>query len=77
MRRALARLEREGRIIRRRGSGTYAACLPQSSPRLSLELQALPASLAILESRTTATTLRFDPAPPTLRAIAAEFGATA
>lgn len=78
VRRALDRLEREGRIIRRRGSGTYAR--PQRFPtRLCLELHALPETLAALESRTTATTLRFAPAPvpAALRAIAAEgIGAT-
>lgn len=78
VRRALARLEREGRIVRRRGSGTYA--LPQRvRPRLCFELHALPEMLAALESRTTTTTLRFDAAsvPQTLRAIAAEIGTTA
>ena len=78
VRRALARLEREGRIVRRRGSGTYA--LPQRvRPRLCFELHALPEMLAASESRTTTTTLRFDAAsvPQTLRAIAAEIGTTA
>lgn len=73
VRRALERLEREGRIVRRRGSGTYAR--PQRpNPRLSLELHALPETLAALESRTTATTLHFAPAavPAALRAMAAE-----
>jgi GntR family transcriptional regulator len=78
VRRALDRLEREGRIIRRRGRGTYAR--PQRSPpRLCLELHALPETLAALESRTTATTLRFAaaPVPAALRALAAEgIGAT-
>ena len=78
VRRALDRLEREGSIVRKRGSGTYAR--PQRSlPRLCLELHSLPEALAALESRTTATTLRFDPVPvpAALRAIAAEIGATA
>lgn len=78
VRRALDRLERESRIVRRRGSGTYA-CQQPPSPRLSVELHALPEALALLEARTTTTTLRFDPAPvpAALRAIAAEIGFTA
>ena len=78
VRRALDRLEREGRIVRKRGSGTYAR--PQQTvPRLCLELHALPAALAALESRTSATTLRIAlaPVPAALRAIAAEIGGTA
>lgn len=78
VRRALDRLEREGRIVRRRGSGTYAR-LQRAAPRLCLELHALPETLAAIESRTTTTTLRFTPAPvpAALRGIAAEIGATA
>jgi GntR family transcriptional regulator len=78
VRRALDRLEREGRIIRRRGSGTYAL-LQRAAPRFCFELHALPETLAALESRTTTTTLRFNPAPvpAALRAIAADIGATA
>ncbi len=78
VRRALDRLQREGSIVRRRGSGTYARP-QQSAPRLCLELHSLPAALAALESRTTATTLRFDPVPvpAALRALAADIGATA
>lgn len=78
VRRALDRLEREGRIVRKRGSGTYAR--PQQTvPRLCLELHSLPAALAALASRTSATTLRFAlaPVPTALRAIAAEIGDTA
>jgi GntR family transcriptional regulator len=78
VRRALERLEQEGRILRRRGRGTYAR--PQRSPsRLCLALHALPETLAVLESRTTATMLRFAaaPVPAALRALAAEgIGAT-
>lgn len=73
VRRALDRLAREGRIIRRRGSGTYAR--PQrSSPRLCLQLHALPEALTAIESCTTTRTLRFAPAPvpAALRAMAAE-----
>ena len=78
VRRALDRLEHEGSIVRKRGSGTYAR--PQQSlPRFCLELHTLPEALADLESRTTATTLCFDPAPvpAALRAIASEIGPTA
>ena len=78
VRRALDRLEREGRIVRRRGSGTYAR--PQRArPRRCFELHALPEMLAALESRTATTTLRSStaPVPQTLRAIASEIGATA
>src|SRR6185312_4051929 len=60
VRRALDRLEREGRIIRRRGSGTYAH--PHKAiPRFCFDLNALPETLAALASCTTATTLRFKP----------------
>lgn len=78
VRRALDRLEREGRIVRRRGSGTYARA-QRVAQRFSLELHALPEALAALESRTTTTTLRFNPAPvpAALAAIAAGIGPTA
>ncbi len=78
VRRALDRLEREGRIVRRRGSGTYAR--PQEGrPRLSMEVHALFEVPAVQESRTAVTTLRFEtaPVPQALQAIAAEIGATA
>jgi GntR family transcriptional regulator len=78
VRRALDRLEREGRIVRRRGSGTYAR--PQRArPRVCVELHALPEIPATPESGTITTTLRFDtaPVPHALRAIAAEIGSTA
>ena len=78
VRRALDRLEREGRIVRRRGSGTYAR-QQEAVSRLCLELSALPESLAALAASTTATLLRFDlaPVPAALRAIAAGIGPTA
>jgi GntR family transcriptional regulator len=78
VRRALDRLEREGRIVRRRGSGTYAR--PQQvMPRPSVEVHALSDVPAVQELRTATTTLRFDtaPVPQALRALAAEIGATA
>jgi GntR family transcriptional regulator len=78
VRRALDRLEREGRIVRRRGSGTYARA-QRPEPRFAFDLHALPETLAKLESRTTTTILKFDPAPvpAALRAVAAEIGSTA
>lgn len=78
VRRALDRLEREGRIVRRRGSGTYAR-VQRAVSRFCFELHALPETLAALESRTTTTTLRSNPGPvpAALRAMAEELGATA
>jgi GntR family transcriptional regulator len=78
VRRALDRLEREGRIVRRRGSGTYARA-QRAAQRFRLELHALPETLTKLESRTTTTTLRFDlaPVPAALTAIAPAIGPTA
>lgn len=75
VRRALDRLEREGRIVRRRGSGTYAR--PQrAQQRFCVELHALPDILSALESRSNTRTLRFDRAevPQTLRTMATAIG---
>ena len=75
VRRALDRLEREGRIVRRRGSGTYAR--PQrTQPRFCVELHALPGILPALESRSNTRTLRFDRGeiPQTLRTMATAIG---
>jgi len=78
VRRALERLEREGRIIRRRGSGTYAAPR-RTTPRFCLDLDALPAALGTLQAHTTATTLRFErgAVPAALAALAPGLGASA
>ncbi|MFZ0501266.1 MAG: GntR family transcriptional regulator [Steroidobacteraceae bacterium] len=78
VRRALDRLEREGRIERRRGSGTYAR-LQRTRPRLCVELHAPSQVPTANESRASTTTLRFDmaPVPRALRALAAEIGSTA
>jgi GntR family transcriptional regulator len=78
VRRALDRLEREGRIVRRRGSGTYARS-QRARPRLCVEAHALPEVPAAQESHTSTTTLRFDTAsvPHALRAIAPGIGSTA
>jgi GntR family transcriptional regulator len=78
VRRALDRLEREERIVRRRGSGTYARPL-RTRPRLCVELHALPETLVALESHAATTVLRFAaaPVPRELRTIAGEIGSTA
>ena len=78
VRRALARLEREGRIIRRRGSGTYARSQP-ARRRFRLELHALAETLTVLDSQSSTTTLRLDaaPVPAALAAIATDIGSTA
>jgi GntR family transcriptional regulator len=78
VRRALDRLEHEGRIVRRRGSGTYAR-QQQATRRLSIEVHVLSDGQAPHESGAAVRTLRFDtaPVPQALRAIAAEIGSTA
>ena len=78
VRRALDRLEREGRIVRRRGSGTYARA-QRARSRLCVAVHAPSEVPAAHEFRTATTTLRFDtaPVPHALRAIAAEIGSTA
>ena len=78
VRRALDRLEREGRIVRKRGSGTYARA-QRAASRFCFELHALPETLAALESHTTSTTLHSSqaPVPAALRTMAAELGMTA
>lgn len=78
VRRALDRLEREGCITRRRGSGTYAR--PQRTrPRVCFALNALSEIQTALDSRALTTTLRFGiaPVPQALRAIAGDIGPTA
>ncbi len=75
VRRALERLELEGRICRRRGSGTYAR--PQTAAsRHRLELHALAESLSALEARTSLATPQTGPAevPEALRALDAGIG---
>lgn len=78
VRRALDRLERERRITRKRGSGTYARA-PQTVSRICLELDSLPDGLTALEAHTTTKTLRAGPAPvpQALRAMATGIGPTA
>ena len=78
VRRALARLEEEGRIIRRRGSGTFAR-QNRKAPRLQLELQAFFDDLPELASQTNVAILRFElgPVPVALRELQPELGSTA
>ena len=52
VRRALARLEEEGRIIRRRGSGTFARQI-RKPPRLHLDLHSYFDNIPELASQTT------------------------
>ncbi len=78
VRRALDRLEREGRIVRRRGSGTYARSR-RAQTRVCFELHALSEIQTALDSCAATRTLRFEatPVPRVLRALAAEIGSTA
>jgi GntR family transcriptional regulator len=75
VRRALARLEREGRIIRRRGSGTYAR-QNRVPPRLHLNLYDFFEDDAALAARTTSSVLRFElaSAPASLRELEPRLG---
>ncbi len=75
VRRALERLELEGRICRRRGSGTYARS--QTAPtRHRLELHALGDSLSALKARSSLFAPQTGPAdvPDALRALGAGIG---
>jgi GntR family transcriptional regulator len=78
VRRALARLEEEGRIIRRRGSGTFARQTrkPQS---LHLDLHSYFDVVPELAAQTTTTMLRFElgAVPTSLRELQPELGARA
>ena len=75
VRRALARLEEEGRIVRRRGSGTYAR-QSHKAPRLQLNLHEFFADAAALASKATTTVLRFEigPVPASLRELHPQLG---
>jgi GntR family transcriptional regulator len=59
VRRALARLEEEGRIIRRRGSGTFAR-RSRKPPRLHLDLHTFFDDVPELASQTATSILRFE-----------------
>jgi len=78
VRRALARLEEEGRIIRRRGSGTFAR-QNRKPARLHLNLHDFFDDLPALATQTTTSTLRFEmgPVPPSLRELQPHLGARA
>lgn len=78
VRRALARLEEEGRIIRRRGSGTFAR-QNRKAPRLQLDLQAFFDDLPELAAQTNVAILRFElgTVPVALRELQPELGSTA
>lgn len=78
VRRALARLEEEGRIIRRRGSGTFAR-QTRKAPRLHLDLHTFFDDLTELASQTTTSILRFEfgTVPASLRELQPQLGARA
>ena len=78
VRRALARLEEEGRIIRRRGSGTFAR-QNRKPPRLHLSLNDFFQDLPALASQTAMSILRFElgPVPASLRELQPQLGQSA
>jgi GntR family transcriptional regulator len=78
VRRALARLEDEGRIIRRRGSGTFAR-QNRKPPRLHLDLHTFFDDLPELASQTTTSILRFEfgAVPTSLRELQPQVGSRA
>jgi GntR family transcriptional regulator len=78
VRRALARLEEEGRIIRRRGSGTFAR-QNRKPTRLHLNLHDFFAELPALATQTTVSILRFEmgPVPSSLRELQPHLGSRA
>jgi|SRR5581483_7204312 len=78
VRRALARLEEEGRIIRRRGSGTFAR-QNRKAVRLQLDLHTFFDDLPQIASQTSALLLRFEsgPVPASLRELLPELGSSA
>jgi GntR family transcriptional regulator len=75
VRRALARLEDEGRIIRRRGSGTFARQI-RKPPRLHLDLHSYFDNILELASQTTTSVLKFEmgPVPTSLRELQPQLG---
>jgi GntR family transcriptional regulator len=77
VRRALERLAREGRISRRRGSGTYAR--PATTSRPSIDLCRLDDSQPAVDSHTTLSTRQAGPAPvpQALRALGNGIGPSA
>jgi GntR family transcriptional regulator len=78
VRRALARLEEEGRIIRRRGSGTFARQNRKPAP-LHLNLPDFFEDISGLAEKTTMSIVRFEvgPLPASLRELQARLGSGA
>jgi len=78
VRRALARLEEEGRIIRRRGSGTFAR-QNRKPQRLHLNLHDFFDDVSQLASQSTISILRFEmgSVPPSLRELQPNLGTQA
>ena len=78
VRRALARLEEEGRIVRRRGSGTFAR-QNRKPQRLHLDLHSFFDDVPELAAQTTTAILRFEmgAVPPSLRELQPQLGVTA
>ncbi len=78
VRRALARLEEEGRIVRRRGSGTFAR-QNRKPARLHLNLHDFFEDLPSLAAQTTRSILRFEmgPVPASLRELQPQLGTRA
>jgi GntR family transcriptional regulator len=75
VRRALARLEEEGRIIRRRGSGTFARQI-RKPPRIHLDLHSYFDNVPELASQTTTSVLKFEfeAVPASLRELQPQLG---
>jgi GntR family transcriptional regulator len=75
VRRALARLEEEGRIVRRRGSGTFARQI-RKPPRLHLDLHSYFDNVPELASQTSTSVLKFEfgAVPASLRELQPQLG---
>jgi GntR family transcriptional regulator len=78
VRRALARLEEEGRIVRRRGSGTFAR-QNRKPQRLQLNLHDFFEDVSVLASQSTISILRFEKGavPASLRELQPQLGTEA
>jgi GntR family transcriptional regulator len=78
VRRALARLEHERRIVRRRGSGTFALQIPAPA-RQCLNLHAFYSDMPALASETSVSILRFETlaAPAAMQELQPQVGARA